>query len=154
MRSRGIEVDVQGALTASLDAQLSYTFLDTATRVDSVNIEWGVLVPAGSPIANVPEHSFNLMLKQRLRIDNRDAAVGTRVRYISQRLGDTVNPNYQLPAYALASIFGTFAITPRWQIEAVVDNLFDEVYVKNSYSPLWSQPGEPRNARVSVRYDF
>jgi iron complex outermembrane receptor protein len=52
------------------------------------------------------------------------------------------------------SVFGSFAITPRWQVEAVVDNLFDENYVLNSYSPLWTQPGEPRSVRVSLRYDF
>lgn len=154
VNSRGIEIDVSGALTDSLEAQISYTYLDTGTAVDSVNIEWGVLVPAGSPISNVPDHSVSAMLKQQLRIYNRDANIGVRVRYISERLGDTVNPNYQLPAYTLMSVFGSFAITPRWQVEAVVDNLFDENYVLNSYSPLWTQPGEPRSARVSLRYDF
>lgn len=154
VNSRGIEIDLSGALTDSLDAQLSYTYLDTGTAVDSVNIDWGILVPAGSPVANVPDHSLSVMLKQQLRIYQRDASIGARVRYISERLGDTVNPDYQLPAYTLTSLFGSFALTPRWQVEAVVDNVFDEHYVLNSYSPLWTQPGEPRSARVSVRYDF
>lgn len=154
VNSRGIEVDASGFITDNLSAQLSYTYLDTTTKVDAINAEWGILVPAGSPIANVPDHSLSLMLKQQLRIADRDANIGTRVRYVSQRLGDTVNPNYQLPSYTLVSIFGSFAITPRWCLEAVVDNLFDENYVSNSYSPLWTQPGEPRATRISVRYDF
>lgn len=154
VKSRGVEVDLIGAINENLEAQLSYTYLDTGTAVDSLNIDWGVLVPAGSPISNVPDNSVSLMLKQHLRIYDRNATIGARVRYVSQRLGDTVNPDYQLPAYILASIFGSFTIGPRWKLEAVVDNVFDEVYVLNAYSPLWTQPGEPRSARISVRYDF
>nr|WP_324258246.1 TonB-dependent receptor [Cellvibrio fontiphilus] len=152
--STGFELDASGNITDNLSIILSYAYLDTRTLTDSVNIDWGVLVPEGSPLVNVPDHSLMLSLKQSFSIAQRDAAVGVRTRYISSRLGDTVNPNYRLPSYTLVSLFGDINITRDVSAELVVDNLFDEVYVYNSYSPLWTLPGEPRAVRASVKFEF
>ena len=152
--STGFELDATGNITDDLSMMLSYAYLDTRTLTSSINIDWGVLVPEGSPLVNVPDHSLMLSLKQSFSIAQRDAAVGVRTRYISSRLGDTVNPNYRLPSYTLVSLFGDINITRGVSAELVVDNLFDEVYVYNSYSPLWTLPGEPRAVRASVKFEF
>lgn len=152
--STGFELDATGNLTDDLSMILSYAYLDTRTLTDSINIDWGVLVPEDSPLVNVPDHSVMLSLKQSFSMVQRNAAVGVRARYMSSRLGDTVNPDYRLPAYTLVSLFGDMEITRGVSAELVVDNLFDEVYVYNSYSPLWTLPGEPRAVRASVRFEF
>lgn len=152
--STGFELDATGNITDDLSMILSYAYLDTRSLTDSVNIDWGVLVPEGSPLVNVPDHSLMLSLKQSFSIAQRNASVGVRTRYISSRLGDTVNPDYRLPSYTLVSLFGDMDITRGVSAELVVDNLFDEVYVYNSYSPLWTLPGEPRAVRASVKFEF
>jgi iron complex outermembrane receptor protein len=45
-------------------------------------------------------------------------------------------------------------LSPAWQAELVVENLFDKSWIQSSYSALWTYPGEPRSTRLSLRYDF
>jgi iron complex outermembrane receptor protein len=153
-RSQGLELDLQSMLTESLQAILSYSYLDTRTVVDAVNLDWGLVVPAGSRLVNVPKHTFSATLTQQLQLAEFPVKVGSRLRYSSSKLGDSVVPSYQLPSATLWSVFTSVELAPQWQIEAVLDNLFDRHYIQSSYSALWSVPGEPRNVRFGLRYDF
>ncbi|WP_240652674.1 TonB-dependent siderophore receptor [Rheinheimera riviphila] len=153
-RSQGLELDVQSMLTDSLQAILSYSYLDTRTVVDAVNLDWGIVVPAGSRLVNVPKHTFSATLTQQLQLADYPAKIGSRLRYSSARLGDSVQPSYQLPSFTLWSLFTSVELNQHWQLEAVLDNLFDRHYIQSSYSALWSVPGEPRSVRLSLRYDF
>lgn len=153
-RSQGLEFDLNGMLTDQLQALLSYSYLDTRTTTDAVNLDWGILLPAGSRLVNVPKHTLSLTLQQQLQLAQVPLQLGGRLRYSSQRLGDSVDPGYQLPAMTLWTLFASAEFSEHWQFEAVVDNLLDRHYVQSSYSALWSVPGEPRSLKVSVRYDF
>lgn len=153
-RSQGLELDLNGMLTDQLQALLSYSYLDTRTSTDAVNLDWGILLPAGSRLVNVPQHTLSLTLQQHLQLAQLPVQLGGRFRYSSQRLGDSVDPGYQLPAMTLWTLFASAEFSEHWQFEAVVDNLLDRHYVQSSYSALWSVPGEPRSLKVSVRYDF
>lgn len=153
-RSQGLELDLNGMLTDQLQALLSYSYLDTRTTTDAVNLDWGILLPAGSRLVNVPKHTLSLTLQQQLQLAQVPLQLGGRLRYSSQRLGDSVDPGYQLPAMTLWTLFASAEFSEHWQFEAVVDNLLDRHYVQSSYSALWSVPGEPRSLKVSVRYDF
>jgi iron complex outermembrane receptor protein len=152
--STGFELDATGNITDDLSMIFSYAYLDTRTLTDTINSEWNVLVPEGSPLVNVPDHSLMVSLKQSFLLAQRNAAMGVRARYVSSRLGDTVNLDYRLPSYALVSLFGDMDIARGVSLELVIDNLFDEVYVYNSYSPLWTLPGEPRAVRASAMFEF
>lgn len=153
-RSQGLELDLNGMLTDQLQALLSYSYLDTRTSTDAVNLDWGILLSAGSRLVNVPQHTLSLTLQQQLQLAQLPVQLGGRFRYSSQRLGDSVDPGYQLPAMTLWTLFASAEFSEYWQFEAVVDNLLDRHYVQSSYSALWSVPGEPRSLKVSVRYDF
>jgi iron complex outermembrane receptor protein len=153
-RSQGLELDLNSMLTDQLQALLSYSYLDTRTTTDAVNLDWGILLPAGSRLVNVPQHTLSLTLQQQWQVAQVPLQLGGRLRYSSQRLGDSVDPGYQLPAMTLWTLFASAEVSERWQFEAVVDNLLDRHYVQSSYSALWSVPGEPRSLKVSVRYDF
>lgn len=153
-RSQGLELDVQSMLTDSLQAILSYSYLDTRTAVDAVNLDWGLLVPAGSRLVNVPKHTLSATFTQQLQLAGFPVKAGGRLRYSSQRLGDSVMPSYQLPAFSLWSAFASVEFASQWQLEAVLENLFDRHYIQSSYSALWSVPGEPRSVRFGLRYDF
>ncbi len=153
-QSRGLEIDVQQSLPWQLQLDLSYALLDTHTLVDAVNPDWGTLVPAGSDLVNVPKHTFSLSLRQQTQFGQVPMAWGARLRGQSQRLGDTVNPAYQLPGYGVVSLFANAELSKAWQLDLLLDNVTDKLYVQNSYSPLWTVPSEPRSYRVSVRYEF
>ncbi len=127
-RSQGLELDLNGMLTDQLQALLSYSYLDTRTGTDAVNLDWGILLPAGSRLVNVPKHTLSLTLQQQLRVAQLPVQWGGRFRYSSQRLGDSVDPGYQLPAMTLWTLFASAEFSEHWQFEAVVDNLLDRHY--------------------------
>lgn len=153
-QSRGLEIDLQQSLPWQLQLDLSYAYLDTHTLVDAVNPDWGTLVPAGSDLVNVPKHTYSLSLSLQTQFGQLPMTWGARLRGQSQRLGDTVNPAYQLPGYGVVSLFANAELSKAWQLDLLLDNVTDKLYVQNSYSPLWTVPSEPRSYRVSVRYEF
>lgn len=153
-RSQGLELDLHSMLTESLQAILSYSYLDTRTVVDAVNLDWGIVVPAGSRLVNVPKHTVSATFTQQLQLAGLPAKVGSRFRYSSARLGDSVQPSYQLPSFSLWSAFASVEIGHQWHLEAVLDNLFDRHYMQSSYSALWTVPGEPRSIRFGIRMNF
>ena len=152
--SRGIELDLQGQLTEQLSAQLSYAFLDTQTANDMINIDWGVNVPAGSRLVNIPKHNASLMLTQLLQIGSVESRLGLRVNHVAKRLGDSVDSSYMLPSHTLFGLSWAADLDQNWKAQLNVDNLFDKFYIHNSYSALWTVPGEPRSYKVSLTYAF
>ncbi|MFB2669709.1 TonB-dependent siderophore receptor [Shewanella xiamenensis] len=153
-KSTGIELDVAAELTESLQATLSYAYLNTRTANDSLNLDWGVLIPAGSPLVNVPKHTGSIILKQDLNDLSIDGHLGLSWRYVDSRLGDSADPSFQLPSYQLLGMFFTTRLGENLSLALNVDNLLDEHYIASSYSALWAVPGEPRNVKVSVSYEF
>lgn len=153
-QSRGLELELTGALGHSTSLNLAYSYLDSETLTDAVNIDWGVLVPKGSALVNIPRHTLSAQLQQQFSLAGRDSATGLRLRYQSQRLGDAVVPDFQLPSHTLWHWFVTHRLTTAWQAELVIENLFDKSWIQSSYSALWTYPGEPRISRLSLRYDF
>ena len=153
-QSRGAELELAGPLAANTDLSVSYTWLDSETLKDSINIDWGVLIPKGSALVNVPRHTLSAQLRHNLQLAGYDSEIGVRLRYQSKRLGDAVTPAYVLPSHTLWSLFATTRLTPQWQAEAVVENLLDKAWIQSSYSAIWTYPGEPRSLRLSLRYEF
>ncbi len=153
-QSRGLELELSGALSESSTLDLSYSLLDSETLTDAVNIDWGVLVPKGSALVNIPRHTLAAQLRQQFSLAGRESAAGLKVRYQSKRLGDAVVPDYQLPSHTLWNLFVTHRLSDAWQAELVVENLLDKRWIQSSYSALWTYPGEPRISRLSLRYDF
>lgn len=153
-RSTGAELDTAGMLTDSLSMRLSYAWLDTRTTRDMINADWGVTIEKGSQLINVPEHKGSLLLTQQMRLAEHDASASLLVKYTGERLGETINPDYVLPDYWLVDIKGTLALTPQLSTDLTVSNLFDEFYIDNSYSALWTLPGEPRSVKAGLTYEF
>lgn len=153
-QSRGIELELAGALTDSSNLSLAYSWLDSETLKDALNPDWGVLVKKGSALVNVPRHTLNAQWQQSFSLAGRESSAGVRLRYQSKRLGDAVVPDYQLPSHTLWHLFATHRLSPALQAELVVENLFDKSWIQSSYSALWTYPGEPRSTRLSLRYDF
>ena len=152
--SDGIEFETSGQLTPATFLRFSYTWLDSRTSNSAVNPDWGVEIPAGSRLVNIPEHSANLMLRQYLNFGRLPGSAGVTVNYVGERSGDTVDPEYVLPEHWLIDLNASLEVVSDLSVSASVTNLTDTFWVDNSYSALWTQPGAPRTYRASVTYDF
>ncbi|MEE2024269.1 MULTISPECIES: TonB-dependent siderophore receptor [Alkalimonas] len=153
-RSSGIEIDLHSHLSDSLYADFSYAYMDTHTVGEALNPDWGSLVPAGSRLVNVPKHNASLVLTKLLQLAGKDSKAGIRLRFVSSRLGDSVNPDYQLPSFTLLSLFASSELSEKLSVQLNINNLFDRHYVHNSYNELWTVPGEPLSYQASLRYQF
>ena len=83
-----------------------------------------------------------------------DATVGVAVQYVGERLGETIDLDYYLPSYTLVNLFANYAVNNDVTIQFNVNNLLNKTYYANSYSAIWTQPGEPVNYKLSLKYSF
>lgn len=152
--SRGFELDGAIQVGQFSELQLAYAYLDAATKNDVINLDWGTDILAGSRLINVPRHTLNMFARHTLDYLGLNANTGVRFRYVDSRIGDSVNPEFVLPSYTVFDVFYNHALNDALSVQVNVDNVFDRVYLSNSYSALWATPGAPRQYSVSLRYDF
>ncbi|WP_417762984.1 TonB-dependent siderophore receptor [Shewanella sp.] len=153
-KSEGIELDANAWLTDTTQLAIAYAYTDARTKNAVTNIDWGVDIPAGSRLVNIPQHKLNLTLTQEVSLFAQNANIGVNATYVDERLGDTVTPSYLLPSYTLVRLFAQQPFGQHWQLQLSIDNLLNKTYFSSSYSPLWTQPGEPRSAKISIKYQF
>jgi len=112
-------------------------------------------LPKGTPLLNIPKHSANVRIKRELSdlIDS-NSTVGVSVQYVGERLGEAIDPSYYLPSYTLVNLFANYHVNDDLSLQFVVNNVLDKTYYANSYSAIWTQPGEPLNYKVSLQYNF
>jgi len=152
--SEGLEIDITGELSDSLDLVFSYAYVNAGTTTDLYNFDWGGNLPAGSELINVPENSANLMLAKQLNINGADATLGFTINYVDDRLGETIDPTYRLPEYSLVNLFGSYQLNDQVTVTMNIDNLFDEEHYVSSYHKWWTTPGTPTSYVVGVTYAF
>jgi iron complex outermembrane receptor protein len=151
--SRGVELDLNGELARGLTLWASYAWVDAQTRNSFNDANFGLPVPAGTRLLNVPEHTLSLQLVQALQLAGRGVQLGGGLLHVGRRSGEFTT-GFELPAYTLARAFVAVDLTKALTLRLDIDNLFDEVYYTNSFSALWVQPGTPRSARASLAVRF
>lgn len=154
VESKGIEVDFSGQITDSASYIVSYAYTDASTAKDMINLDWGVELPKGSQLLNIPKHSANATVKQQLELFSYPTNLGATVHYVDDRLGETIDPDYILPAYTLMNLFAEFELNDKLSAQLNIDNLFDKTHYVSSYSAIWTMPGAPRSYSASLRYSF
>ncbi|QSX32831.1 TonB-dependent siderophore receptor [Shewanella avicenniae] len=152
--SDGVEVELSAFVTEATQLWLSYAYTDAHTANDVINADWGVNIPSGSRLINIPKHSANLTLKHYTSLFGHETSVGGSVKYVGERLGETIDPDYVLPDYTLVNLFANYEVNQQLSLQFNVTNLFDETYYPSSYSAIWTMPGEPRSYKLSVKYSF
>ena len=151
--SQGLEMDLQGEIAEGFSLWASYAYVDAKTSNTFNDANFGVAVPAGTQLLNVPMHSLSLQLVKSMALAGRGLQVGGGLVHVGQRSGEFTT-NFKLPAYTVARAFAAYAVTKSTTLRLDVDNLFNETYHTNSFSALWVQPGTPRSARVSAAFKF
>jgi iron complex outermembrane receptor protein len=152
-KSQGLEVDLQGEIADGLTLWASYAYVDAKTSNTFNDANFGVPVLAGTRLLNVPEHSLSLQLVKSMLVGGRGLQLGGGIAHVGQRSGEFTT-QFKLPAYTLARVFAAYDLTKATTLRLDVDNLFDQVYYTNSFSPLWVQPGKPRSVRLSAAFRF
>jgi len=146
-RSRGLEVDAIGQVSAQLSLMASYTYLEAVVTKDPTY--------QGTRLANTARNAGSLW--GRWMFDEQWAA-GAGVFFQGQRQGDNAN-SFQLPGYARVDAMASYAFkagTSKGSVQVNLKNVFDKVYYSGSH-PLvrdWIQPGAPRTASVTLRLDY
>lgn len=148
-RSQGFEFELAGRLPGGIDGMLSYTYLDAKVVSGTRNAN-GVAISPGDRLLNVPKHTLSAQASRRFKIAERELNVGAAVLHVSSRLGE-VGTTFQLPAYTIVRLFGSYALTNNIEASVVVNNFFDETYFVNSYARMWVLPGAPRTALASLK---
>jgi iron complex outermembrane receptor protein len=152
--SKGVEIDLTGNLTDTLSVYFSYAYIDAGTVNDVINADWGVVVPAGSRLINVAENTAIVSLSKGFRLAGSDASAGFVVRYVGDRLGETIDPTFVLPSYTLLNLFATYQASDNLQFAVHVDNVTNKEYIESSYHKWWIMPGSPTRYTVSLQYSF
>ncbi|GAC08300.1 TonB-dependent siderophore receptor [Paraglaciecola chathamensis] len=152
--SQGVEVDLTTMLGDDTMLTVAYAYVDATTSNSIVNADWGVEIPAGTQLLNIPKNKLNLTAIHYLNVAGKDSKLGASLTYVDDRPGELIDPDYVLPSYTTVRLFGSVNITEAFSINADIENLFDKEYYASSYSALWTMPGNPRQAKLSVKYAF
>ncbi len=151
-RSQGLEVDLGGRL-GEVDFMLSYAYVDAQTRNAMLDPNFGLQIPAGAALLNVPKQTFSGQLSQDFNLGSATLTAGGGVLYVGKRLGE-VATDFMLPDYTLLRAFVSYRPSERITLVGEIDNLLNERYFTNSFSQLWIEPGMPQRARVSMVVNF
>lgn len=151
--SRGIEVDLQGEIGDAWSLWASYAYVDAKTSNTFNDANFGVPVPAGARLLNVPRQSSSLQVVKSSSMAGRPLQLGGGVVHVGERPGEFTT-HFKLPAYTVARAFAAYELTKAATLRLDVDNLFDKTYYTNSFSALWVQPGAPRSLRLSAAFKF
>jgi iron complex outermembrane receptor protein len=152
-QSKGIEIDLTGELSDSLEIWASYAYVDAQIENSFFDANFGYTVEAGESLLNVPEHQLSLQLVKSGELYGNAIKFGGGLLFVDERNG-YFGTDFKLPSYTTARVFVNYDVTDAIGVTAEVNNLFDETYYTNSFADAWVQPGTPRNVKFSASYKF
>ncbi|KAA9000507.1 TonB-dependent siderophore receptor [Affinibrenneria salicis] len=151
VRSRGLEVDVAGALTQNLNLIASYGYTDAKIIDDPVY--------AGKPLVNVPRHTGSLFMTYDVHnvIGGNTLTLGAGGHGVNRRAGAS-GATYYLPGYFVADAFAAYRIQAQNPVTLQLNlkNIFDKTYYTSSIGTnnLGNQIGDPRELQFTVKVEF
>jgi outer membrane receptor for ferric coprogen and ferric-rhodotorulic acid len=143
VRSKGFDLEIQGALTPNWELAAGYTY----HRVES----------------DLPPRQFKLSTLYRFTGALQGWRVGGSLYYQNRTYVDvdgngTILGRNQQKAYTLADLVVGYRVNKQFDVQLNVNNLFDRRYYKGlGYSTVWGPTdvyGDPRNFTLTARYQF
>ncbi|WP_286786441.1 MULTISPECIES: TonB-dependent siderophore receptor [Pseudomonas] len=150
VRSKGIELEVQGALTPNWQMGAGYTFVDATYKKDADPTVEGTRFDTYSP-----KQMFKLSTLYTLPGELNRWRVGGNV-YQQSRIYNEAKTNEQR-AYAIADLVLGYQATRQLDLQLNVNNLFDKTYYRSIATSTWGPYdiyGDPRNVKLTARYSF
>jgi outer membrane receptor for ferric coprogen and ferric-rhodotorulic acid len=157
VRSQGIELEINGALTPNWQVGAGYTFAQAKYKKDADSSKEGTLFDT-----DVPRHMFKASTTYHLQGDLNKLRVGANVYGQSSTFnkGRNVFGNYHIEqeAYALVGLMAGYQVSKHLDTQLNINNLFDKKYYQGIASnSTWSPYdvyGDPRNFTVTAKYTF
>jgi iron complex outermembrane receptor protein len=150
-RSRGVELDVAGQVSAGLRFIGAYAFTATEVLEDASALQ-------GNRLPNAPRHAASIAAHYTpgWRIGKLPWHANAAVRYAGEREGDAANA-VTLPSYTVADLGVGTAFT--WNgtslsLDVLLRNAFDRTYYASADGPLRALVGQPRQLGVRLRSTF
>jgi iron complex outermembrane recepter protein len=145
-RSQGVELETTLNLLRGWSLTAAYAYVDAKVTEDN-------LIPVGARAQNVPRNSYNLWTRYEFQRGwARGIGFGIGGQYYSAQAGDQMD-TFQIPRYGLADALVSYG-HGRFRLQLNVNNLLNKRYFTGSYDALYVLPGAPRNARVTVGWNF
>ncbi len=146
--SKGYELEMQGEVVRGWDISVGWSHFK-AVDADGVDVQ-----------AHQPRKVFRMATKYEFGGGLKGASIGGSLRWESRPPQTAPNPATgvvepvgQAP-YALVNLMAAYDLTQRLSLQLNVNNVFDKAYYNtNSWFGGYIF-GEPRNARVTLRYGF
>ncbi len=97
--SKGVEIEFNAQIRDNMSLFVSAAKTQAETENTVVNADWGVEIPQGSPLVNVPEYTLSTVLTYFTKIAGMDSQIGSSYQYVHEQLGDAADLSFQLPSY-------------------------------------------------------
>lgn len=168
-RSRvdGIAIGLSGNITPAWTVFANYTYLDgkVLQSISDRDLAAGIADPqADSLLIQTPEHSGSLFTTYKLPFG---LEIGYGLTYqgsFATNAPVAANPvQYRADDYLIHRAFAAYTLADRWTLQLNVQNFTDEQYltgVRNNVAATgivsggWAQPGDRRQATLSLFYSF
>ncbi|MCB5185758.1 TonB-dependent siderophore receptor [Methylobacillus gramineus] len=156
VRSRGVDMELQGALRPNWQVGAGYTYTNTEYIKDN-SYEKGDRFDT-----KLPEHMFKLTTMYHLLGDLEQWRVGANV-YQQSRMHVSASEagsvaTVQQKAYAVLDVIVGYKVSPKLDLQLNINNLLDKHYYRSIANGVAWGPtdvyGEPRSARLTARYTF
>lgn len=146
VRSRGVELEVDGNITPNLSANFAYAYCDAKiTKSKTVS-------QIGTRLENAPRNSGSSWIKYDFKKGGlKGFAISAGYLQAGER--NTLDPLITLPGYIILN--GAVQYTyQHFTLALRAENITNKTYWAAAYNNVSKWPGEPRNAMVNLRYKF
>ncbi|MFL9609585.1 TonB-dependent siderophore receptor [Methylobacillus sp. Pita2] len=149
VESKGVELEVSGALTPNLQVMTGYTYVAAKYTKDDDPDNIGRLYNS-----NLPRHQFKLMTNYRLPGELSRWRVGGSV-YAQNSIKANDDPRIQQSAYAIVGLNGSYTLNEKTEFRLNINNLFDKYYYQTiGWGTGGNVFGTPRSVLLTARYRF
>jgi outer-membrane receptor for ferric coprogen and ferric-rhodotorulic acid len=157
VRSQGVELEINGALTPNWQVGAGYTFAQAKYEKDADAAKEGTLFDT-----DVPRHMFKANTTYRLQGELNRWRIGANLYSQSSTYnkGRNVFGNFHIEqeAYALVGLMAGYQVNKHLDTQLNINNVFDKKYYQGIASnSTWSPYdvyGDPRNVTVTAKYSF
>lgn len=152
VRSEGLELDVNGALTPSWQLAAGYTYNSAKYRKDAVASNEGKLFNS-----DLPRHLFKLNTTYTLPGELQRWRVGGGLSSQNTIFNQGSGYRIEQKGYTLVDAMLGYKVSEQLDVRLNVNNLFDKKYYQSINSNTWNAfnvYGDPRNAMLSAKYSF
>lgn len=147
--SRGVELDVAGAITPAWKVIAAYTYTDAVVKSDTS-------LPVGDALSNVPRHHTSVWNTYEFQAAAfKGLGVGAGLYYLGAREANLPN-TYKLAGYVRTDA-SLFYQSGAWRMQLNLINLFDRKYDTGGSAGTFNytlDPSRPLSAQLNITYHF